>query len=192
LNPEIIDAKVMSIVALIGLIANLIAAVLLRRDSKKSLNIRSAYMHLISDTVSSVAVILGGIVIYFWNIYWVDTALTILIGLYIIRESYFILQEAIHVLMEGAPLNISIEEIQIEVEKFSEVQNIHHIHMWMVGENDIHLEAHVNVNDMTVSQCDVLRKNIEKSLQSKFGINHITLQFECNQCPQSGLIEQHI
>ncbi len=192
LNPEFIDAEIMSIVALIGLLANVIAAVLLRRDSKKSINIRSAYMHLIGDTVSSVGVILGGIAIYFWNIYWIDPTLTIIIGLYIIRESYLILQEAIHVLMEGAPLNISIEEIQYEVEKFKEVENIHHIHMWMVGENDVHLEAHVNVKDMKISQCDALRKDIEQVLQSKFGIHHITLQFECNQCPDSGLIEQHI
>lgn len=190
-TPEEIDAKVMSIVALIGLLANVIAALLLRKDSQKSLNIRSAYMHLLGDTISSVAVIIGGITIYFWNVYWVDPILTIIIGLYIIRESYIILQEAIHVLMEGAPLNISIQDIQYEVEKFNEVENIHHIHLWMVGENDVHLEAHVNVRDMKISQCDSLRKDIEKLLYTKFGIHHITLQFECNQCPEAGLIEQH-
>lgn len=191
LNPEKIEAELMSIVAFVGLLANVIAVILLRGDSKKSINIRSAYMHLIGDSVSSVAIILGGISIYFWKIYWIDPVLTIIIGLYIIRESYLILQEAIHVLMEGAPLNISIQEIQAEVEQFKEVENIHHIHMWMVGENDIHLEAHVNVHDMKISQCDTLRKNIEEALHLKFGIHHITLQFECNQCPDSGLIEQH-
>ncbi|MCX7797237.1 MAG: cation diffusion facilitator family transporter [Melioribacter sp.] len=190
-KPEEINAEVMSIVALIGLAANIFAALLLKRDSESSLNIRSAYMHLLGDTVSSVAVIAGGIVIYLWKIFWIDPILTFIIGIYIIRESYIILQEAIHVLMEGAPLNISIQDIQYEVEKFEEVENIHHIHLWMVGENDVHLEAHVNVCDMKISQCDSLRKNIEEVLYKKFGIHHITLQFECNQCPESGLIDQH-
>lgn len=190
-NPEAINAGIMSIVASIGLLANLFAAILLKKDSEKSINIRSAYLHIVGDTVSSIAVLLGGLSIYFWKVYWIDPVLTIIIGFYIIRESYIILQEAIHILMEGAPLDISIEQIQYEVEKFSEVENIHHIHLWMVGENDVHFEAHVNVNDMKISQCDYLRKEIEQVLQTKFGIHHITLQFECNQCKTSGLIEQH-
>lgn len=190
-NPQPINAGIMSIVAVIGLLANLIATMLLKRDSKSSLNIRSAYLHLLSDTVSSVAVIFGGIAIALWNINWIDPILTVLIGIYIIRESYLILEEAIHILMEGAPLNISIEDIQREVEQFKEVENIHHIHLWMVGDNDAHLEAHVNINNMMISESDSLRLKIEKALHEKFGIHHITLQFECNQCPESGLIGQH-
>lgn len=190
-SPEVIEPGIMSIVAFVGLLANLLAVLLLRKDSKSSMNIRSSYLHLLSDTISSVAVLGGGIAIFLWQIHWIDPLLTILIGIYIIKESYSILLEAIHVLMEGAPTNISIEEIQLEVEKFSEVENIHHIHMWMVGENDIHLEAHVNVQDMKISESDRLRKKIIERLHDRFDIHHITLQFECNQCPESDLIEQH-
>lgn len=191
LEPGEIDAGIMSIVAVVGLIANLIAMLLLRRDSRASMNIRSAYLHLLGDTVSSVAVIAGGIAIAVWKINWIDPLLTILIGVYIVKESYVILQEAIHVLMEGAPTNIPIEEIQKEVEKFNEVEDIHHIHLWMVGDGDIHLEAHVNVNDMKISESDSLRQKIENLLHDKFNIHHITLQFECNQCHDVGLIKQH-
>ncbi|MCL4549409.1 MAG: cation diffusion facilitator family transporter [Bacteroidetes bacterium] len=190
-EPEKIEAGIMTIVAAIGLAANVAGTLLLKRDSKTSLNIRSSYMHLLSDSVSSVVVILGGIAIAVWNITWIDSLLTVLIGIYIMRECYLILGEAIHVLMEGAPPEISLEEIKTEVEKFSEVDDIHHIHLWMVGDNDIHLEAHVNVNDMRISQSDALRTKIEKMLESKFGIHHITLQFECNQCLEEGLIGQH-
>ncbi len=190
-NPQPIQAGIMSIVAVIGLIANLAAMLLLRKDSQNSLNIRSAYLHLFGDTVSSVAVIAGGVAIAIWNINWIDPLLTVLIGIYIIRESYTILMEAIHVLMEGAPLDISIGDIQKEVEEFEEVENIHHIHLWMVGDNDVHLEAHVNINDMKISESDLLRERIEKSLHNKFGIHHITLQFECNKCPEVGLIKNH-
>ncbi len=191
MQPQKIEAGIMSAVALIGLIADIIGTMLLKRDSASSLNIRSSYMHLLSDSVSSVAVIAGGLAIAVWNTVWIDPLLTILIGIYIVRESYGILSEAIHVLMEGAPPDISLEIIKNEVEKFNGVEDIHHIHLWTVGDNDIHLEAHVNVNDMKISESDKLRGEIEKVLESKFGIHHITLQFECNQCTENGILGKH-
>lgn len=190
-NPREIEAGLMIIVAVIGLMANIIGVLLLRRDSHHSLNIKSSYLHLLSDSISSVAIILGGIAIAYWQIYWVDPLLTILIGLYIIKESYSILMDSVHVLMEGAPSGISIDEIKKEVEKFGEVADIHHIHLWTVGENDIHLEAHININDMMISQSDKLRMKVEKLLTDRFGIKHITLQMECNQCGEPQLIHQH-
>ncbi len=190
-EPHKIEAGTMTIVALVGLVANIIGTLLLKRDSANSINIRSSYMHLLSDAVSSVAVIIGGLAIAVWNVSWIDPLLTILIGLYIIKESYDILGEAIHILMEGAPPDISLDTIKEEVEKFSEVEDIHHIHIWTVGDNDIHLEAHVNISDMKISESDKLRMKIEQLLESKFGIHHITLQFECNQCLESGLLGQH-
>lgn len=190
-EPHQIEAGIMTVIASIGLVANVAGTLLLKRDAKNSLNIRSAYFHLLSDTVSSIAVILGGIAIVVWKLHWVDPLLTILIGLYIIRESYLILGEAIHVLMEGAPPDVDVERIKHEVEIFDEVDKLHHVHMWMVGENDIHFEAHVNIHDMKISENDILRKKIENVLQNKFGIHYITLQFECNQCSDEGIIGQH-
>jgi cobalt-zinc-cadmium efflux system protein len=191
MNPQEIEPIAMSIVAAIGLIANIVGTILLKRDSKDSINIRSAYMHLLSDSVSSVAVIIGAIVIALWKINWIDPALTLLIGIYIVKESYVILSEAVHVLMEGTPPQIDVERIQEEVEKFSEVEDIHHVHVWMVGDNDVHLEAHVNIMDMKISEGNRLRAQIEKMLDEKFGIRHVTLQFESNQCPDVGLLGKH-
>lgn len=191
MNPQQIEPLTMSIVAAVGLIANIIGTVLLKRDSRDSLNIRSAYMHLLSDSVSSVAVILGAVAIAFWKIYWIDPVLTLLIGVYIVHESYEILSDAIHVLMEGTPPQIDVEKIKKEAETFPEVENIHHVHVWMVGENDVHLEAHVNVNDMLISESHELRGRLEKMLDEKFGIHHVTLQFECNQCLDTGLLGKH-
>ncbi len=191
LEPHKIEAVTMTIVAFVGLVANIIGTLLLKRDAKDSINIRSSYIHLLGDSVSSVAVILGGIAIAIWEVMWIDPLLTVLIGIYIIKESYDILSDAIHVLMEGAPADLSLNEIKIAVEKFSEVDDIHHIHVWTVGDNDIHLEAHVNVNDMKISESDKLRNKIEQLLESRFGIQHITLQFECNQCLEEGLLGHH-
>ena len=191
MNPAPIDTNIMIIVALMGLLANAGASLLLKRDSVASINIRSSYLHLLSDAFASGAVILGGIAIDLWNVAWVDPALTILIGLVIIKESYQLLAEAVHVLMEGAPPEISLDEIKAAVEKFPEVTDIHHIHLWMVGDNDVHLEAHVNINDMKISESDNLRSKIERLLEVNFGIRHITLQFECQQCLEDGLIGLH-
>jgi cobalt-zinc-cadmium efflux system protein len=187
-NPEPIKGVLMTVVASIGLVANIAGTLLLKRDAKTSMNIRSSYFHLLSDAVSSVAVILGGLAIVIWNIYWIDPVLTILISIYITRESFKILSNAIHVLMEGAPPDISINEIQTAVEELDEVDNIHHVHIWTVGENDVHLEAHIDVPDMMISKSNKLGDKIEKLLKRNFGINHITLQFECDQCKDAGLV----
>ena len=188
--PQHVEGSLMTIVALIGLIANIAGTLLLLRDSKKSLNIKSTYLHLLSDAVSSFAVVLGGLAIYFWQIYWIDPILTILIGVYILKESYEILVQAVHILMEGAPPGISLQEIQNVVEALPGVEDIHHIHLWTVGENDVHLEAHLNVQNMLISESDILRKKIEEILHGTFGVHHITLQFECDQCKSVGLVNK--
>ncbi|MEJ2194331.1 MAG: cation diffusion facilitator family transporter [Ignavibacteriaceae bacterium] len=162
-NPEPVKGILMTIVASIGLAANIIGTLLLKRDAANSINIRSSYLHLLTDAISSVAVILGGLAIVLWNIYWIDPVLTILIAVYITRESFKILSDAIHVLMEGAPPGIEIKEIQSEVEALEEVEDIHHVHIWTVGENDVHLEAHVNVPDMLISKSNLLYEKIEEA-----------------------------
>ncbi|MDZ7763704.1 MAG: cation diffusion facilitator family transporter [Melioribacteraceae bacterium] len=146
----------MTLVASIGLIANVIGTLLLKRDSGSSLNIKSAYLHLLSDAVSSAAVIAGGIAIYFFKIYWLDPILTILISIYVLKESFEILTSTLHVLMEGTPSNISIKKVKEIVEQIDDVVDIHHLHIWTVGEEDIHLEAHVNIKNMLTSESDKL------------------------------------
>ncbi|HFE64060.1 MAG TPA: cation transporter [Caldithrix sp.] len=190
IHPQFVQGKLMTGVALVGLTANVLGTFLLHRDAGRSLNIKSAYLHLLSDAVSSLGVVLGGLAIYFWQVYWIDPILTILIGLYILKESYKILIRAVHILMEGAPPDIDLKALQKAVEDIPEVQDIHHIHLWAVGEGDFHMEGHVNVNDMKISEGDLLRKKIENILTRCFGIHHITLQFECNQCKQVGLIKK--
>ena len=100
LEPEPIKGQIMMIVASIGLLANLAAVFLLHRDSGKNINVRAAYLHLLSDTLSSVAVILGGVLIYYFDLYWIDPVITILIGLYILKETWGILRQANDILMQ--------------------------------------------------------------------------------------------
>ncbi len=191
MNPQTIEPGLMGIIAFLGLIGNILGVLLLIKDSKESMNIKSAYLHLISDSVSSVAIIIGAVAIYYWQIYWIDPLLTILIGIYILKASFSILIASLHILMEGAPSEISLQAIHNTVTKVNGVVDIHHIHLWTVGENDIHLEAHVNINDMMISESGIILEKIENLLKDNFSINHITLQFECEKCKGVGLIKEH-
>lgn len=188
LNPTEVQGGLMTIVAAVGLVANIAGTLLLKKGASSSMNIKAAYLHLLSDAVSSVAVILGGIAIYYLSIYWLDPVLTIFIAAYVLKESFHILTDALHVLMEGTPEGISLDDIKNAVEKFEHVVNIHHIHVWSVGENDIHLEAHVNIDNMMTVDSDMLRDKIEKELHDKFEIHHATIQFECGKCENENII----
>lgn len=161
-NPSVIDGKLMLIVAVIGLAANVIGMILLRKDSGESMNIRSSYLHLLTDTISSVAVILGGLAIYYFDVYWIDPLLTVIIGVYILKESYSIVIDSVHVLMEGAPKEINIDEVVESISELDAVEDVHHIHVWSVGENDTYFEAHINVKDMLISEAKPVQAEIEK------------------------------
>ena len=188
LHPNVVDGGLMTAVALVGLVANLAGTLLLHRDAAHSLNVRSAYLHLLSNAAASVAVVLGGLAIYFWHAFWVDPVLTLLIGLFVLRESIRLLAETVHVLMEGSPPGLDLTALQAEIEALPDVADLHHLHVWTVGDNDVHLDAHVNVRDMAVSEGDQLRGRIEQMLQRSFGIGHTTIQLECGQCRGTGLI----
>lgn len=180
-HPETINDSLMLIIAIIGLLGNLFSIILLFRDSKKSLNIKSSFLHLLGDTVSSVGVIIGAILIKILNIFWIDPILTVLISLYIIKESFGILKKAINIMMQSSA-DIDYQQIKKEIEEIENVRNIHHIHSWLSNENTIYFEAHIELVDMLLSQTEQIYKKIEHILVERYGVSHITLQFECDVC----------
>jgi len=165
INPEPIEGGVMIVVAAIGLLANVAGTLLLKSGAADNMNIRSAYLHLFSDAISSVGVIIGGIFIYYYNIYWIDPLITVLISIYIIKESWKIVKEAIEILMMAAPDEISIENIEEHINKFAGIDSIHHVHIWKVNEKDTHFEAHIQVTDMMVSDTELLISKLEKVIR---------------------------
>ncbi|MDP8219404.1 MAG: cation diffusion facilitator family transporter [Candidatus Theseobacter exili] len=187
IHPQPIKSSLMIFVAGIGLIANTVGTLLLWKASDNNINIRSAFLHLLSDAVSSLAVIIGGIAIFFFNSYWIDPLLTLFISAYVLKECFSILKEASNVLLMGSPKSISLDKIKREIESIEGINNIHHVHMWMLNEQIIHFEAHIDVKDMLISESTQLSLVIEKKLHD-LGISHITLQFECNKCSSKNLI----
>jgi cobalt-zinc-cadmium efflux system protein len=145
IRPAEINGLLMVSVALFGLFANTFSVLILRKDAHESLNIKSAYLHLFSDMLSSVAVTIGGLCIHFFKIYWIDPLLTILIGLYVFREGYQIILRTVNILMHKVPKDIDITVIQQDIEKIEGVKNIHHVHLWSITEEDVYFEAHIDV-----------------------------------------------
>lgn len=187
-NPHPIESQLMIFIASIGLFANVIGTLLLKSGAKSNMNIRSAYLHLFSDAVSSLAVVIGGIFIYVYQIYWIDPLLTVLISLYIIKESYFIVKESIQVLMMAAPQDISIKNLEGEIINIEGVINIHHVHLWSINDRENHFEAHIEVENVLVSDTEPIIEKIEKLLKNKFKINHVTIQVECDRCEVKKLV----
>lgn len=180
-KPQGIETGVMLIVAVIGLLANLFSVFLLQKDSKKSMNIKSSYLHMLSDTLSSVGVIIGGLLIRFFNITWVDPLITVLIALYILKEAIEILKESINILMQSSP-DLDFNAIIKEVEALEYVNNIHHVHAWRMDEENIFFEAHIDIEDQTLSSAQGILHNVEELLKDHYHIQHVTLQIETDLC----------
>jgi cobalt-zinc-cadmium efflux system protein len=171
------------------LLANLYAVLILRKDAAKSINVKAAYVHLIGDSLSSVVVIIGSVLIRIFKIDWIDPIITVFISIYIIRSGFVILKESVNILMQSAPDHLDLTLIKNRVEKTPEVLNIHHIHAWMLTDQEVHLEAHVELNsDLKLSQVKKIQHTIERYLRLDYGIAHITLQFEFKTNHAPGLI----
>ncbi|MCP5443596.1 MAG: cation transporter [Chromatiaceae bacterium] len=189
-DPHPIEGMLMTGVATIGLVANVLGTWLLHRGSKQNMNLKAAYLHLFSDAVSSIGVILGGLVITVFGITWLDPLLTVLIGVYVLRESLLILWAALGIFMLRAPSGLSLEEIRSEIRAVPGVVCIHHLHLWEVAEHDIHFEGHIELEDQPLGDTEAIRVAIEEMLHERFDINHTTLQIEPpdGQCATAELV----
>ena len=189
IQPEKINALLVIVIAAIGIVLNAVAVYLLHKSSGDDLNMRAVYLHFLSDALSSVGVMVGGVVIYYFNAYWIDPLLTVLIGLYILKESYEILKESTNILMQGTPKTVDIDEIAEELEKMDAIKNIHHVHIWALDEHTLFFEAHVNLqNDIWVSELSAIYEKLEQVLKGHFGVTHLTIQFEYNCCEDAGRV----
>ncbi|MCH2450575.1 MAG: cation diffusion facilitator family transporter [Gracilimonas sp.] len=180
--PEPIDGLTMFWVAMIGLAANLITAALLWKNSKDDINMRSAFIHILSDALSSVGVIIGGWLIIQYDWYIIDTILTILIGSYILWHCYHMLRETIDILMEAKPENINIDELKVAMADIDKVCGVHHIHVWRLDEHSTLLESHIVIEKEDLDEMETIKSSIKKLLHDKFEIYHSTLEFEFEPC----------
>lgn len=176
LDPQPVASEWVMVLAVLGIAVNGLSAWLLHRDSAHSLNIRSAYLHLIGDLMTSIAVLIGGVVMYLFGWVWIDPMLSLLISFYLIRISYAIVREASGMLMQFTPAHISVDSVVEVVKGFDTVESIHHIHLWQLDDESIFLEARLNFHqDVSLSEADGVFHELSHALEL-VGITHTTFQ----------------
>jgi len=186
LNPQPVAGTLMLIVAVIGLVVNIIGALFLMRHRETNLNIRGAFLHIIGDAVSSVGVIIGGIVILYTGWYLIDPILSILIALGIIAGAIGLVSESVSILLESAPSHINVAAVSEEIAGISGVREAYHVHVWTITSGVYALSAHVIIDDRPVSGSRELLDAIRQRLTDRFKIMHSTIQLECERCDESG------
>jgi len=190
-NPVELESNIVIALALLAIFANGFSVLLLKNDAHHNLNMKAAYLHLLSDMLTSVAVLIGGLLMKFFQIYWLDGVLTIIISLYLLFMSWHIFRDSLYILMLFAPKHIKIEEIQKEIIKIDGVKNMHHVHIWQLNDSELHFDAHIEFKkDISLSEFDIKCKEIEKILSEKFDIHHSFLQPEYARNDKKELIIQ--
>jgi cobalt-zinc-cadmium efflux system protein len=190
-QPEEIKGLFMLVVAFIGLLANGAGILLLRKSAHTSLNVKSAFFHIVGDTISSGGVILGGMIILYTGWYLVDPLLSVFIGILILKGAYGLIMESIDILLEATPKDINMEELLDELRKIRGVKDIHHLHLWTITSGINAMSAHVLIDDRLISSSAHILKEIKSLLHNKYKIEHSTIQFECESCGDD-LLQDHI
>ena len=178
-HPQEIESMLVIWLALLGIVVNGFSVLLLKKDANHNMNMKSAYLHLLTDMMASVAVLIGGLIMLFYKMYWIDSIMTFLIAIYLIIVGFNLLKKATKILMLFTPDDIDIKNIVREVHKIKGVNKLHHIHVWHLNEEELHLEAHLDCSeDIKMSDFNLLLHKIEVLLLEKFEINHINIQPE--------------
>ncbi len=182
-SPQEIEGWIVVIVAGVALVIDIATAMLTYSMSKNSLNIRAAFLHNVSDALASVGVVVAGSLILIYGWYWTDTVMTLAIAGYVLYQAATMLPLTIHILMQGTPENLTIDEIISSMEKVTGVCNVHHVHVWQIDEHHIALEAHVVITDF--AQTEQVKMALKAELEQRFSIAHSTLEFEMTHCGET-------
>lgn len=190
-NPQEIESGLVIWLAFLGIAVNGFSVLLLRKSSKENMNMRSAYLHLLTDMSASVAVLIGGLLMKYFGWYWVDSVLTVLIAIYLIVMGYDLLRNSFRVLMLFTPEDVDLEELRTAISAHPEIKNVHHMHLWQLNEKENHLEAHIDFHrDITLSEFDAILVDVEHILEEDFGINHVNIQPEYQKDDPKDIIVQ--
>lgn len=183
-NPEPIVAGPMLVIAVIGLVANIIVALVLREHDHEDLNTRAAFLHVLGDALASVGVIGAGIAILITGKQWVDPLVSVLISLLILFSSGRLLKETVHILAEGMPDGMTVSGVAETMKSVSGVAEVHDLHIWTISPGYVALSAHVILEDQTLSETARVMEDLKSKLYAQYKIEHTTIQFECDNCGQ--------
>lgn len=177
LHPKDINVGVLFWTALVSFLINLFSTLLLHSGKKNNLNIKATYLHILSDVLASISVLVGSIIMYLTKIKFLDSLLTIVISIYIICETIPVLRKTIDIFMQSAP-NLPYKQIEKDIASMNKVTGVHHLHAWMIDESKVILSVHVNMDDLKLSEVEKVLDNINRLLKNKYNICHVTIQPE--------------
>ena len=190
-NPEEIESNLVIWLSIIAIAANGFSVLLLKKDAHSNLNMRSAYLHLFTDMLASVAVLIGGLLMKYYQVFWVDSVLTFLIALYLVWVGYDLLKKSTKILMLFTPDQVDIKAVLRAVHKIPKVNKLHHVHVWCLNDDELHLEAHLDLaENISIVEFNRILKEIEEVLHNEFDINHVTIQPEFNKEDSKDVIVQ--
>jgi len=187
-HPQSVLGKIVIWLACVGILGNGFSALLLHRGSEHNLNVRGAFLHMMGDFLTSVAVLVSGIVLLIRPWYWLDPLLSLVIVLFILKNCWSILKDASGILMNATPEGLNIEEIKEFLERVPGVCGIHYLHAWNISSSSIGFSCHVEVSNQQVSKTEKLGEIIRHELFHRFGIDHPVLQFETAECGNGGVL----
>jgi cobalt-zinc-cadmium efflux system protein len=184
--PQEVAEKIMIAVAALGLAVNLGIMFGLRSASRRDLNVRSAFIHMLGDAISSVGIIIGGLVIGWTGYHWIDPLLSMLIGLLILWTAWDIIKESLNILLEGLPRSLRLDAVVQAVRRVPGVIDVHDVHIWSLASHTHALSCHVMIDDLPPSASDSILRSVNDMLAARFHITHTTIQFEHALCEISG------
>ena len=188
-HPEIVNSIWVIGLGALSILLNAVSVLLVKDDADNNMNIKAAYLHLLSDVMTSIAVVIGGILMYYYQLFWVDPVVSLIIAIYLIWASFGLIKESAAILMQFAPKSINIDELVSRVKEEVKIENIHHIHLWRLDDHHIHLEAHLDFTEnITIEESNKTVDKLEKSLHEKFNIEHTTFQCEFNREDDKSII----
>ncbi len=187
-HPQPVIGQIVIYLAAVGILGNGLSAWLLHRGSKHSLNVRGAFLHMVGDLLTSVFVLINGIILVFKPWYWLDPLLSFLIVIFILKNCWSILKEATCILMNATPKKLNLEEIKDALQEIPGVCGVHYLHAWNVSSASIAFSCHVEVADQPLSRTEPLAEEIRHELFHRFRIDHPILQFETAQCGNGSML----
>ena len=178
LNPEPLPGITIAIVAGIGIVINSVTALLFLRDKDKDMNIKSAYLHLMSDAIVSVGLVIGGILIFYTKLFWIDSLLSVVVAGVILLSTWRLLKDSLRLSLDGVPEDIHIDNIKADVLKMPGIKDLHHIHIWAISTTENAMTAHLVLKkEVTLEEEQRIKHNLKHDLNHK-KIHHITLETE--------------
>lgn len=181
-NPPEVQADVLIGVGVVAVVINVVTALLVRRGAERDLNIRSAFLHLMGDVLSTVGAVIAGVIIRYTNWNWLDPLVSVLIGILILWSAWTIVRESIDILMESTPTDIDIDAMIQDISSVEGVRGVHDLHVWSITRSMRTLSAHLVTDNMAISEGTSIQTKVNEVLFHRYNVNHATLQLECDDC----------